>query len=109
MLTIRVRDFTTTPGPGFKTEGPFSGEEFRERYLQPALLSWQKARCATPITVNMDGSEYGYSSAFLRESFGPLAQRYGTRFVQRAFRIVTEEEPGLEMEVWFCVENYWVN
>ena len=42
MKSIRVADFSTLPGPRYRSEGPHSGEEFREERLKPAF---EDGRC----------------------------------------------------------------
>ena len=38
MILSVVNDFCETPGPRFKSEGNFSGEEFRDEILEPKFL-----------------------------------------------------------------------
>ena len=61
-------DFSRTPGGRYRTDGPSSGEDFRERILIPALEESQS------ITVELDGTR-GYPSSFLEEAFGGLVRR----------------------------------
>jgi len=69
MRTIRVADeFSATPGGRYLTDGPFSGEDFRERLLIPALKE------GAPVTVVLDGTR-GYPSSFLDEAFAGLARK----------------------------------
>lgn len=70
MSTIRVdRDFTRYPGPRYRKDGPFSGEEFRERLLEPALRKAVAER--EDLVVVLDGVA-GYGSSFLDEAFAGL-------------------------------------
>ncbi len=68
-VQLLVRDFSKTPGPRLKTEGDFSGEEFRESFLLPLLLKSVKEN--NMLQVDLDGTS-GYSCAFLEEIFGGL-------------------------------------
>ncbi|TIR17567.1 MAG: DUF4325 domain-containing protein [Mesorhizobium sp.] len=69
MRTIRVADeFSATPGGRYLSDGPFSGEDFRERILIPALNE------GSPVTVVLDGTR-GYPSSFLDEAFAGLARQ----------------------------------
>ncbi len=66
-----AKDFTRYPGGRYKKLGPFSGEEFRDDLLVPAineLLSGEK------VILKMDGA-LGYSSSFLEETFGGLVRQ----------------------------------
>lgn len=66
MRTINIsRDFSKFPGGRYKYIGKGSGEEFRERFLVPAL------QLGEPIVIDMDGAE-GYPPSFLEEAFGGL-------------------------------------
>jgi hypothetical protein len=66
MVTIKVAEqFSRFPAGRFITDGPFSGELFRRRFLEPALQQ------AEEVTVEMDGAR-GYGSSFLEEAFGGL-------------------------------------
>ena len=68
---IRVSsDFSDTPGGRFKVDGPYSGEEFREKLLIPALENHSK------VIIDFDGGE-GYGSSFLEESFGGAVAKKG--------------------------------
>ncbi|UZE14767.1 STAS-like domain-containing protein [Pseudomonas sp. B21-053] len=62
-----ARDFTKFPAGRFKDDGPYSGELFREKYLEPALASDE------PVVVELDGAR-GYGSSFLEEAFGGLVR-----------------------------------
>ena len=62
-------DFSPYPAGRFRSDGPFSGEKFREEFLLPALQS------SEPVTVTLAGTK-GYGSSFLEEAFGGLV-RYG--------------------------------
>ena len=68
MRTIKVaEEFSRYPAGRFTQDGPYSGEAFRRRFLEPAL------RSAEQIVVDMDGAR-GYGSSFLEEAFGGLVR-----------------------------------
>jgi hypothetical protein len=70
-MTISIaNDFSDCPAGRFKTDGPFSGERFREEWLIPALKK------AEEVEVNLDGA-LGYGSSFLEEAFGGLVRVSG--------------------------------
>lgn len=63
-----ARDFGRFPAGRYETDGPYSGESFREKLLVPAL------RCGSEvITVEFDGAR-GLASSFLEEAFGGLVR-----------------------------------
>lgn len=64
--TVRVnvaKQFTKLPGLRYIRLGPFSGEEFRQKFLIEPL------RQGKAVTVELDGVR-GYGSSFLEEAFG---------------------------------------
>ena len=64
ILMINVaRDFSKYPGGRFYSDGPFSGERFREEFLVPAL------KTGFAVHVILDGT-LGYGASFLEEAFG---------------------------------------
>ncbi|MFI3272329.1 MAG: STAS-like domain-containing protein [Pseudomonadota bacterium] len=66
MIKISIaQDFSIYPGGRTANDGPYSGAEFRDTYLIPALIKNEK------VEVNLDGT-CGYGSSFLEEAFGGL-------------------------------------
>lgn len=59
-----AKDFSKTPVGRYRTDGPDSGERFREDYLVPNLKKGD-------VVIVLDGTE-GYPSSFLEEAFGGL-------------------------------------
>ncbi len=73
LKTINVaKDFSRYPAGRFTSDGPFSGEQFRNEILIPALKS------GAHIIVELDGTR-GYGSSFLEEAFGGLIRAGFTR------------------------------
>ena len=71
-MTLKVinvaNDFSRYPAGRYITDGPYSGERFRERVVLPALQdSSQK------LVIEFDGAR-GYGSSFLEEAFGGLVR-----------------------------------
>jgi hypothetical protein len=68
MRVVRIaEDFSRTPGGRYRSDGPYSGEEFRERFLLPAINT-------EGVEVILDGAA-GYPSSFLEEAFGGLRRQ----------------------------------
>ncbi len=81
MQIIKVSDFTKYPDPRYKKLGKFSGEEFRNDILIPAIEK------DNDIQVDLDGVT-GYGSSFLDEAFAGLIRRGQSADV--ALKIVTK-------------------
>ena len=99
---ITVREHTETPGARYLTDGPFSGEWFRDEVLAPAFKEAWKAQ--EHLTVDLDGC-YGYATGFLEEAFGGLARRFGGVHVRKTIRLISEDEPELTDEIWGYVNQ----
>ncbi len=86
------REFTRTPGPRFRKEGDFSGEEFRETLL----CNWfEEAKAAgAKLFIDFDGG-YGYAPSFLEEAFGGLARLQGSDAVQAILELKSDADPYL--------------
>lgn len=72
MKTIRVAEYTRSPGGRFRADGSYSGEWFREEILEPALADAIEA--GGKLEVELDGTS-GYGSSFLEECFGGLIRK----------------------------------
>ena len=66
MISI-AKDFTQTPAGRYLTDGPYSGQKFREDVLVPALSAGKE------IEIDLDGA-LGFGSSFLEEAFGGLVR-----------------------------------
>lgn len=72
MVEINIcDDFSNTPGGRTREEGPFSGEEFRETILLPALEEAEKRN--EKLKINFDNC-FGFATSFLEEAFGGLVR-----------------------------------
>lgn len=60
-----ARDYARWPVGRYVTDGPYSGERFREEMLFPALKLHQQ------VSVELDGT-IGHGSSFLEEAFAGL-------------------------------------
>lgn len=68
MTTLRISDFTRYPGGRYKRISKFSGEEYRDDHLAPALKDGEV------VVVELDGT-VGYGSSFLDELFGGIVRK----------------------------------
>lgn len=89
MKMIRVAEHARSPGGRFKSDGPFSGEWFREEILSPALA--QAIEVGERLVVELGGTS-GYGSSFLEEAFGGLIRKrhFGPDQVRQSLVITTE-------------------
>lgn len=94
MIYINIsKDYSITPGGRYVEDGPFSGQDFRNKILEPAYKD--AVASGQTISVNLDGG-YGYATSFLEESFGGLARIHGSSEVRRIIEeIVSDDEPAL--------------
>jgi len=83
VLTINVcRDFSRILGGRERQISEFSGEEFREQFLDNNFEVYDK------ITIELDGP-LGYPVDFLDETFGVMARRYGPKAFWEKFKFVS--------------------
>jgi hypothetical protein len=93
-ITIKVCDFSKTPGSRYRDEGKkaHSGQEFREDILEPnfkiAQVNNQK------LLIDLDGT-IGYGTSWLEEVFGGLARACGKDKVLKILDFKSEEEDYL--------------
>lgn len=99
MTTIYVKDFTKYPGPRYEDLGDYSGEEFRNTKLIPALR-------AGNVEVNFDGV-YGYGSSFLEEAFGGLVRAGIEKEKIKYLRdhLICNEDPTIVIEVKLYIDE----
>lgn len=70
LTILRVADWTKTPGGRYRHITAWSGEEYRDKVLIPALDS------SDIVEVNLDGV-HGYGSGWLSEVFEALIEKRG--------------------------------
>jgi hypothetical protein len=58
-MKIRVVEYARSPGGRFRSDGPFSGEWFREEIVRPALT--EAVQAGDRLEVELDGTS-GYGS-----------------------------------------------
>ena len=85
-----AKDYSPYPAGRYRTDGRFSGELFREKFLAPAL------RENDTVIVVLDGVA-GLPSSFAEEAFGGLVREDGfsVRELERKLSVVTHT-PRLE-------------
>ena len=93
---VRVVDFSETPGARHYSDGPDSGQEFREKVLVPAFQAALGDNAV--LLVDLDGA-FGYATSFLEEAFGGLAEKFGSQIVDEHIELKSDDEPSLKDEV----------
>ncbi|MEA1942188.1 MAG: STAS-like domain-containing protein [Pseudomonadota bacterium] len=92
-------DFSPVPAGRVRSDGPYSGERFREEHLVPALNSEEL------VCVNLDGTE-GLGSSFLEEAFGGLVRSNNLDYATLKDRLKIETKSHLlEFEVWSYIKD----
>ena len=95
---IVAKEFSVTPGVRYPDEGPFSGQEFRKKFLLPKLKKAIDA--GVNLLIDFDGSA-GYGSSFLEESFGGLIREEGMSYetINKILEFKSDEDPSIIDEV----------
>ena len=92
MRTISIaKDFSVTTGGRFNRDGPYSGEAFRARFLEPAFNS------GDTVVIDLDDVA-GLPSSFLEEAFGGLVRAHQGLTSEALFARfqITTTEPDLQ-------------
>ena len=93
--------FSSKPGARFKTDGEFSGEQFREEFLVPLF---KDSSDNSKIQIILDGL-YGHPTSFLDEAFGGLARDYGKERCLERFEFISSDTPLLREEIQNYIKN----
>lgn len=96
MKIVISKDFSETPGARNRSDGPDSGQQFREEILEPKFLEAKEKN--EKLEINLDGG-YGYPTSFLEEAFGGLARLHGAEIVERILTFISDDEPPLINEI----------
>ena len=89
------KDFSSTPGARYENDGPYSGEKFRENFLEPLFGETPET---SKIHIILDGAE-GYPTSFLEEAFGGIARKHGKEICKQRFVFTSDEDPLLIDEI----------
>lgn len=93
-LTINIsKDFSKYIGGREKKIAEFSGEDFRERFLEANLDSYDK------INIELDGV-LGYPWDFLDEVFGVMARKLGREKFWQKFKLVSANNYAMDKIVY---------
>lgn len=82
---VVAKEYTPTPAGRLRSDGPFSGQRFREDILAPAL------RSGSVVELNLDGM-VSLPSSFWEESTGGLVRAgFAPDDLDRRMKIVTTD------------------
>ena len=94
MASIKIaEDFSDAPGGRYITEGPYSGELFRNEILLPKYL--EAINNNEILSIDFDGS-FGYSTSFLEESFGGLTRELKRIGILKNISIVSNDDATIQ-------------
>lgn len=86
-----AKEYTKNPGARYKMQGEFSGEDFREKVLEPFF----KSRGHNDVLeIDLDGLN-GYPSSFFEEAFGGIARKYKPNEVLKSLKFICNDNPLL--------------
>ncbi|MED5493279.1 MAG: STAS-like domain-containing protein [Pseudomonadota bacterium] len=87
-----AKDFSRYPAGRYRSDGPYSGQQFRDDYLLPILSKGKK------LTIELDGTK-GYGSSFLEEAFGGLVRNgLSAKEVLASIQLITKDL-SLKLEI----------
>lgn len=100
------KDFSRSPSARFPSEGDFSGQEFREKFLSPKVK--EAIESGVHLEVVLDGSS-GYSTSFIEESFGGLVRegKYTFDQLDSTLIIISNEDPSYIDDIKAYMKNAW--
>ncbi|MBA43263.1 MAG: hypothetical protein CMF62_04540 [Magnetococcales bacterium] len=103
--TIHVnlgQEFSKYPAGRVKSDGPHSGERFRDDILIPLLEG------SHSVEVLLDDGVIGYGSSFLEECFGGLVRKgYSLEFLKKHLYLTCAQESFKFYidEIWSYIED----
>lgn len=82
------QEFTDNPGARYRTDGPFSGQEFLEVHLEPKFEKAVQGEYILEIDLD---KVWGYPSSFISGSFGKLSMKYSSELVLKHLEFKSDE------------------
>lgn len=99
---VIAKDFSSTPGPRYRRNGKFSGEEFLEALLNEKFLKAEREN--KKLVVNVDGLA-GYPSSFIDGSFGELIRKEGRDRVEKVLEVEALIDTFALEEINYCLDT----
>ncbi len=98
-LKINIsKDFSKYIGGRERKISKFSGEDFRERFLDEGFEAYDK------ITIDIDGV-LGYPWDFLDEVFGTMARRHGPEKVWEKIQLVSQHSAHVVEKITYIIDH----
>jgi hypothetical protein len=94
-IKISIKEnFISTPGPRYKKEGKWSGEQLRIDLIYPNFIKAIEEN--KKFFIDLDGTS-GYGTSFLEEVFGGLIRINKLKYseINNLLELKSEEEPYL--------------
>lgn len=94
-ITIKISEsFGLYPGARYRSDGPFSGQQFYEDILKPNLLEvWNKSDAK--LLIDFDGT-FGYASSFISEVFIRVVKDFhDKKKIIKKIKFKSEDDPLL--------------
>jgi hypothetical protein len=92
-ISIKVAtDFSRYPGGRFKQSSDCSGEEFREKFLEPHLVE------DSSFAIDLNNL-FAIPPSFLDESFGKIIEQIGVNEFQRRFTLHLDDDDDAKREL----------
>lgn len=82
------KDFSDSLGARYRTDGPFSGQEFLEEHLEPKFDKAVEGNYI--LDIDLDGV-WGYPSSFVSGSFGKLSIKHGSEKILKHIQFKSEQ------------------
>lgn len=89
MVYSIAKDYSKNPGARYKKQGAHSGEDFREKVLEPFFKN-KKKNDVLEIDLN---DLNGYPSSFFEEAFGGIARLYNQEDVLKSLKFDCTDNP----------------
>lgn len=97
-INIKVSDWTRYPGGRFKEDGDFSGQEFREVYLENAVQNGDS------FIIDFNGI-FTAGWSFLDEALGYYVSEMGVGNFRKRFVIIADDDPDILEEMEAIIER----
>ncbi len=99
-----AKDFSPNPFGRYPSDGPNSGERFREEKLKKALTECKQQKQV--LEVYLDDVPIGLGSSFLDESFaGLILKRYFSVDDLKKLLVIRTSDPSYNEEIWAYIEE----
>ena len=95
-MLIKLSDYTTTPGGRLKHCGPFSGEEWKDRVVEPAFISCRDNKQV--LMIDFD-NVVGVPMSFLDEAVAKMIKKYP----DVVYEIICNDDPYLKADIRHCL------